>query len=452
MWARNGTTTRHVPASATSALTKKKVRGRARPSAFHRSLTVWKGCHGVEGPENTSVRGSRARLASTFARPFAAVVVLIGASGALLAAGACLPELAPLGPDDASFQTSTAPFQGCGDGLIATLDDGGDSGESCDPGVDGAVPGCRSCQITCEGTLEPRTGHCYFAAGADTSYLAARTRCKAERAHVVTLASTNEAKLLERISADESGYWIGLSRDNELSGAYGPPQERLEEPGFAYPGAPDPAARGPCTGCFGIGADAGTFPLADVDASGTTIETSCVASRGGTWSRVPCSGSVTRPTICEREPVGVRGSACGNDGICFTVPQTSGEKTYLVSVSPADPVTADTTCRFLDGGSLVVFDSREEREQLAHEIVMRYPEGQSLWIGLHAEDGTWSWDDGLVATADGPRPLPWGNAQPTSTANGRALMHVGSTAYDRQLATAEDSGAQQLFICQRPAH
>ena len=133
------------------------------------------------------------------------------------------------------------------------------------------------------------------------------------------------------------------------------------------------AAQGPCPGCFGVGADAGTFPLADVDASDTTIDTSCVASRGGTWFRVPCSGAITRPTICEREPAGVRGQACGNDGICFTVAQTSGEKTYLVAVSPADPETADTTCRFLDGGSLVVFDSREEREQLAHEIVAAQP-------------------------------------------------------------------------------
>jgi hypothetical protein len=183
------------------------------------------------------------------------------------------------------------------------------------------------------------------------------------------------------------------------------------------------------------------------------IDTSCVASRSGTWFRVPCSGAITRPTICEREPVGVRSQACGNDGFCFTVPQTAGQKTYLLSVSPADPDTADMTCRFLDGGSLVIFDSREEREQLAHELYARDSfRAQPVWIGLHAEGGTWSWDDGVVATADAGRPLPWGNGQPTSASDGRALITVGDqTAYDTQLAHADDSGAPRLFICQRPA-
>ena len=409
----------------------------------------------MEGPGNTNDRGSRARLASSSARAFAAVVALFGVVAILLAAGACLPELSALGPDDASFETSTAPFKGCGDGVIATLDDGGDSGESCDPGGDAAVPGCRACQITCEGTLDPRTGHCYFAAGADTSYAAAQTRCKAERGHVVTLASDIEAKLLEQVSANESGYWVGLARDSvNLKGAYGPPAERTEEPGFPFPAATDPGAQGPCPGCFGIGADGGTFPLADVDASDTTIDTSCVASRGGTWFRVPCNGTISRPTLCEREPAGLRGQPCGNDGICFTVPQTSGDKTYLVSVSQTDSLTADTTCRFLDGGSLVVFDSREEREELAHEVVARNPFiPQEVWIGLHAEGGTWSWDDGIVADEGGPRPLPWGNAQPpTSATSGRAFISVGGRAYDTQLAYADDGGMQQrFFICQRPA-
>jgi hypothetical protein len=84
---------------------------------------------------------------------------------------ACLPDLADISPTDAGFDgEKIAPFVGCGDGVIATLDDGGDSGESCDPGkpndVDAQAPGCSACQITCEGVLDPATGHCYFAAGA----------------------------------------------------------------------------------------------------------------------------------------------------------------------------------------------------------------------------------------------------------------------------------------------
>lgn len=408
----------------------------------------------MKGSANRNVRVRTARLASGGARALVVLAVLAGAASALLAAGACLPDLAAVPADDASFETSVAPFQGCGDGVIATVDDGGDAGESCDPGADAQAPGCRACQITCEGTLDPKTGHCYFAAGSDTSYVAARTRCKAERAHVVTLASADEVRFVAQLAADESGYWVGLSRkESDLFGAYGPPNERLEEPGFAYPGASVDAATGPCLGCFGLGADAGTFPLADVDASDTTVDTSCVASRGGTWFQVPCSATLTRPTICEREPAGVRGQSCGNDGICFSVPQTAGEKTYLVAVSPTDPETADTTCRFLDGGSLVVFDSREEREQLAHEIVARYPDiEQQLWIGLHADGGAWAWDDGVAASAGATRPVPWGNAQPAGGANARAFIRVGATAYDTQLAYADDGGrASRLFICQRPA-
>ena len=408
----------------------------------------------MEGSSNRHGRVGGAPLASTRARVFAAVVVLASAAGGVLAAAACLPDLAAIEAVEGPPEASVVSFKGCGDGIIATLDDGGDAGESCDPGADAQVPGCQSCQIKCEGKLDPRTGHCYFAAGADTSYVAARTRCKAERAHVVTLASAEESRLLEQIAANESGYWVGLSRkESDLFGAYGPPNERLEEPGFAYPGASVDAATGPCPGCFGIGADAGTFPLADVDAAGATPDTSCVASRGGTWFQVPCSSAITRPTICEREPAGVRGEACGNDGICFTVPQTAGLKTYLVAVSPADPETADTTCRFLDGGSLVVFDSREEREQLAHEIVARYPDiEQQLWIGLRASGNTWTWDDGVAAGSGEARPLPWGNAQPLGAANARAFIRVGATAYDTQLAYADDGGgASRLFICQRPA-
>jgi hypothetical protein len=394
------------------------------------------------------------RFASTSARALAAVVVLAGAAAALLAAGACLPDLAAIGAEDASFESSTAPFQGCGDGVIATLDDGGDAGESCDPGPDaGAVPGCSACQINCdEGRGDPKTGHCYFVAGAATTYAAASAQCTAARAHLVTFVSEDEVELVREIAADESGYWVGLARkDSELSGAYGP--DRLEEPGFPYPLAPVDAAAGPCPGCFGVGVDpdAGVFPVDDASASGAA--SLCVASRAGSWLQVPCNGSVNRPTVCEREPAGLRGQPCGNDGICFTVAQTAGAKTYLVVVSAADPITAATTCGFLDGGSLVILDSREEREQLAHEIAARYPGvEQPLWIGLHADGGAWTWDDGLAAAAGGTRPLPWGNAQPMNAAsNARAFLRVGASTYDTQLAYADDGGASHLFVCQRPA-
>jgi hypothetical protein len=386
-------------------------------------------------------------------RAIGAAAVLAIALAGLFAAGACLPDLTAIAAADGALEAAAAPFEGCGDGVIATLDDGGDAGESCDPGFEGdaQVPGCRACQITCEGTLDPKSGHCYFAAGADVSYPLALARCKAERAHVVTFASDEELTFVKNIAA--SGYWVGLSiKSAELFGAYGPPAERLEEPGFPFPSAPSPAAAGPCEGCFGSGADGGLFPSADVDASDTTTDTSCIASRGGDgWFRVPCNADIARPTICEREPAGMRSKICGNEGLCLNVARTAGVKTYLVTVSAADPETAATTCSFLDGGSLVVFDSREEREQIAHEIVKRNPDDeQQLWIGLHADAGAWTWDDG-VSAASPARPPPWGNAQPNGATNARAFIRVNAPAYDTQLAYADDGGrAPRLFICQQP--
>jgi Lectin C-type domain len=365
---------------------------------------------------------------------------------AVLLAGiavACLPDLAPL-PD----LPDTAPaFVGCGDQLIATLDDGGDAGESCDPGkpndIDAQAQGCQACQITCEGKLDPATGHCYFAAGGgDLTYSDARTRCKNANAHVVTFASSAEVAFVENGVANAgAGYWVGLSRNSTLNRNYA---SDVREPGFAYP------PQGPCTGCFGSGAnDAGVFPFDDGDPS-----SECLVSRGGSWFQVGCNK--TRATICEREPVGIRDQGGCIGAICFTLPSTAGTKTYLVTISGADPDVAAQTCASLDGGSLVIFESAEEREQLANEIFVRDPTApeQTLWIGLAQDGGAWVWDDGVPAVPGGSRPLPWGDRQPELTAPGpRAFMRLAAagTAYDTQLAYADDGGrAPRLYVCQRP--
>ena len=383
--------------------------------------------------------------------PFAAAVLVfaalaLGALAAITGAAACLPDLSAISGEDSPF---APPFVGCGDGIIATLDDGGDAGESCDPGKPGAQPlGCKSCRVECDGTLDPATNHCYFAAGADKTYNAALTTCAAFQAHVVTFASRAEVALVEGIPHDPSaGFWVGLSRNPTLE-AYEP--ARAEEPGFPYPPS------GPCDGCFGVGADSGVFPIADVDASSP----SCLASRDGGWSQVECEArgatAALRTTICEREPLGIRATDCIG-GFCFTLASTAGKKAYLVAVSAADPDQAAQNCAALDGGSLVLLESPEEREQLAHEILargrfVRDPDvKQELWIGLVAADGGGSWDDGIPAVKGGARPLPWGNAEPTGS--GRAVMRLAATAapaYDTQLAHADGGRAPQLYVCQRP--
>ena len=389
---------------------------------------------------------------TTIRRRFTAVLALTAPVGALAAAVACLPDLAAIAAEDAPFEAGAPPFRGCGDGIIETLDDGGDAGESCDPGSDASVPGCERCRITCEGALDPVSHHCYFLADAATSYGQAATNC-GQRAHVVTFASDDEVALVNRVAVDPAGYWIGLARSPLVLGAY--QANRTEEPGFPYLPllATGPSGAGPCPGCFGIGADpeAGVFPLADVDASETLADTACVASRGGTWFRVPCNSGPVRSTVCEREPPGARAQDCIG-GFCFSLPQTHGQKTYLVAVSAADPDTAALTCGGLDGGSLVVLATSQEREQLAHEIVLRYPnETPELWIGLVDDGGVWSWEDGVAADAATGRPLPWGNAQPKAGAGARAFVRVGVGAYDTQLAHADDAKTPRLYVCQRPA-
>jgi hypothetical protein len=398
----------------------------------------------------------------TSARTRASLVVValaaLAALAAFAAAAACLPDLAAIAADDAAVEATIATrFQGCGDGIIATLDDGGDAGESCDPGTtDAQVPGCTSdCRIECNsgvdggGTIDPRTGHCYFAAGVDPTFKAADARCQLAggRAHVVTIVSQEEADLVSKLAiATAPTYWVGLVRSNTLN-AYTTNHE--EEPGFPLP----PAGTGPCSGCFGIGADGGVFPSA-VDA-GTT---DCIASSVGAWQQVACSPadagpSAGRTTICEREPSGVRAQDCIG-GFCFTLASTAGTKRYLVAVAATDPDNAAQVCAGLDRGSLVVLGSREEREQLAHEIRARYPDevDQQLWIGLAEDGGAWTWDDGHPATDDGGYPLPWGNAQPVTVTGARAYMHLATTVYDTQLAIADDgTKPPRLYVCQRAA-
>ena len=379
------------------------------------------------------------------------VVIAVLAAAPVLAV-ACLPVLSPI-PDAPVPLEGSTPFVGCGDGLIATLDDGGDAGESCDPGKpndpDAQAQGCTACQIVCEkdGAIDPRTGHCYFPVGRSDNYQAATTSCKARGAHVVTFVSAAEVALAEGVAGDAgaNGFWVGLLQNPALGEAYGP--AHAEEPGFPFPPQP---GQGPCEGCFGVGADAdaGTFR---VDNPGGAPETRCVASVNGAWAQVPCRGPL-RTTLCEREPVGTRAQTCFG-GYCFTLPSTAGKKAYLVSFLGADLAQAVQSCAQLAGGSLVMLDSAEEREQLAHEILIHDDAvvQQELWLGVVQDGGTWTWEDG-VPLASSPRPRPWGNAQPDASPGVRAFMRLTETAYDTQLAYPDDGGAlPRFFICQRSA-
>lgn len=393
--------------------------------------------------ESTGARRAsrKPRAAGAATALLLAASLAAGAFAAASLAAACLPDLAPLGPEDAGAPFDTGPglFRGCGDGVIETKDDGGDAGESCDPG-DAEAKGCLSCQITCEGKYDPASGHCYFAAGESATYNAALSRCTAENAHVVTFATQGEVDLVDSL-VDGGAFWVGLSLTSAVAGFESAPRD---EPGY-----PIPPTSGPCEGCFAVGADGGELPLDAPDAS----LPNCVVSRGkGSWTRTPCTGA-SFATVCEREPPGLRTQSCIG-GFCFNVVKTSGDKTYLLGVDSLTASEARASCANLEGGRLAVFASPEEREQIAHEILGRYPDTveQTYWIGLAEDAGAWAWEDGEPVDAAAPRRSPWGNAQPEGGAPGaRAYMRLAQS-YDTQLAYADDGGANNVrrYLCERP--
>lgn len=359
------------------------------------------------------------------------------------AAAACLPELSPLPvakqPEEAGGRST-----GCGDGIIATLDDGGDAGESCDPGGNPSPIGCSTttCAIECTGVIGP-SGHCYFAAD-PSDYENALTNCSAAGGHVVTIGSEAEATLVSGF-ADGGAYRVGLLLDDNLSlVAYKTPP-LVEEPGWPY-------AQRSCPGCFAAGADdAGQFAPLDPD-SGTDHH--CLAAADGGWLQIPCNQTSGVATICEREPLGQRSQSCGGP-LCTTLASSAGKKRYVISISPASAEQADQFCRGYEGGSLVVLESREEREELAHELRQLFPANQqhpvlTAWIGLSRKNEAWIWDDGVDTADAGARPAPWANAQPSPNGRTRAYMRLDFNAFDSQLAVAGDNDREpRLFVCQR---
>jgi hypothetical protein len=364
-----------------------------------------------------------------------AVLAVLSVGWAFVLAGACLPDLAAF-PDapDASDAAVTFLSSICGDGVIDVPDDGGDGGESCDPG-DASSAGCEDCRFTCSGAIDD-AGHCYFFADPTQSYRAALSACSGAAGHVVTFASARESSFVRALAGDASSYWVGLTQRLDLGGYF--PPSGVNEPGWPSSGAS-------CPGCFAVGADdAGGFVP---ESQGGELPTCLVAEDGG-WLLVACDGTKTRTTLCEREPVGQRIYPCGGL-LCTTLPATASHKRYVVWPLPDDPERARELCETTyDGGKLVMFDSAEEREQLARELRQRLPLPLEVWIGL-SKDGGWAWDDG-DPLASGHRPLPWAEGQP-GTGGGRAFLRIVDDRVDTQLAQSDDGGVTtRVFVCQRP--
>jgi len=368
-------------------------------------------------------------------------LALAAASVVAAAAGmACLADLRDLPPerDDAGPPPPSpegAVFSGCGDSIIETLDDGGITGETCDPGdAAQASPGCEQCRFTCSGKIDD-AGHCYFFADPTSSYSEAITACQAAGGHVVTFASKRELDFVDDLVAsarDGGAYWVGLSINPELESQYTPHRGVIE------PGYPASAAQ-TCVGCFGA-SDGGAFPTYPDAAAGSFL----VAS-GGSWFQLAAS---TAPlvTVCEREAVGQRLFFCGGPN-CTTLTATAGKKRYVLPQAFVTEDQAALACA--PYGRLVLLDSNEEREQLVRELTTQFPLQPSkpveVWIGLSVVDGGWAWDDGLES-----RPLPWGAGQPSTTI-GRAFLRITNNEFDTQLARSGDAGTTpRAVVCERP--
>lgn len=362
------------------------------------------------------------------------------ATASLLALGlACLPDLGAIPP--LPDVLSPAPLA-CGDGLIDKLEDGGL--ETCDPGTTadaGAALGCEGCQVTCGGTIAEASAHCYFTAGESATFGAAQEACARAGAHVVTVASSDEATFVDGIA--QSAYWVGLER-LESRGGYATPLA-LGEPGF-------PAAGGaPCPGCFapsGSVLDGGELASIDADAGSAA----CLVAIDRTWRKAPCAASFR--ILCEREPVGRRAQSCGGL-LCTTVTATASAKRYVIVLSPETAIDAKRFCEGYQGGGLVRLDSAAEREELAREIAALSPDPLELWIGLASplDGGPYVWDDDA---GEGSRPRVWGSGQPSARAR-RAFLRFGQ-AFDTRLAFVSDGGPngetpdaeRRAFVCQRP--
>ncbi len=360
-----------------------------------------------------------------------------GTAIAVTYAVACLPDLAvaPMTPPPLTHP--------CGDGFTDL-----DGGEQCDPGTyvmgadggDAGAVGCTgACAITCEGYLEKTNGHCYFLLPDDTWDHANKFAC-GPGAHLVTISTqeelTKSVAMVPNLPAGDT-FWLGLHSDGMTYGTTN------GEPGWG-PG---------CPGCFGITADDAGFKTG----TGTGNPLCVVATTDvfTPWAKAACGGQ--RHVVCEREPAGSLSDPCADftgTGGCITLRATKDTgKRYLFVSQQTTPSDADVQCRKLSSGtsvgSLVVFESREEREELMRELAdMTTPSPPSkFWIGLTRGDDAgagWTWDDGAPESA---YPLPWGEGEPKGVGAARAFADRVSN-YDKQLAHAGQATNQYAYVCQ----
>jgi hypothetical protein len=357
----------------------------------------------------------------------AAASALAAFSALIVGAPACIPDLQLIAPDGSPVLPT------CGNGVVDL-----DAGEQCDWGPDGAAGCMKDCTLDCDGGLvDPTTNHCYFVIpGAPTRFDVAQASCVLANAHLVTFVSADELGVVSSWNRAHAsiGFWVGMRSEPNV--------------GWLPTGVDEPGWNAGCPGCYAADVPGlpGNFPqLRDAGSS-------CLEVPLGTtpWNRIPCVDP--RRIVCEREPPGALSQPC-NGGVCLVVRKTLGAKRYVYFANKSAPDDAARLCAQFTAGSLVMLDSREEREQLWLELSKIDDSLKQVWIGLSrdADAGTdWRWDDG--APIDGGRPSPWG-ALPADGGAPRAYLERLFGILDSQLArdvdrAGEPTPAELAFVCQ----
>lgn len=366
------------------------------------------------------------------------------AAVAAVAAFACIPDLPAL----PSAPAATGPY--CGDGIIQL-----DAGEHCDPGDTGvaAPPGCTpACQIACPGGLV-YLDHCYYRGGDVANLQQASSACDTNNGYVLTVESPDEwAFVLDGAPyGAREPFWINLTATDSTAGYT--TVGKVDKPGWRQV---------ICPGCFAEDLDAAAplpvFPGYPANTFGCVFGDKADPE---TWFGAPCflpigdAGQLHAHVLCERDPPGSYADpSCAPGGLCFTLPSTYPGKRY--AYFPESPTTtwvyASQTCASLQG-TLVVLQSRDEREELWEALLEISPAPQRIWLGLafDASANAWVWDDGVAADDSDAYPEPWAENRPIPQqrpgATDRAYDLDQPSFVDTQLASNGQLN-QAAFVCE----
>ena len=353
--------------------------------------------------------------------PLIATIVSLLATAA---AAACLPDLVgvPVVPEE------------CGDGDIDL-----DLGEQCDPG-DAGDGGCtRSCKLRCDdGFIDPSSNHCYrWATPQPTRTLAAEACLPGQ---IVSFGTLEEVALVTSLARKAAGSpdaatftaWGALERVGRRDGG---------EPTYAQAGEPGWSTA--CPGCFARTTDGGALAVLGASTAGSCV--SWGESAAAPWFESSCDlVTETRAVLCEYRPAGLNWRSCGDD-VCMIARSTLGSKTYKLVEAADTAADAEQGCAERKG-RLVVFASRQEREQVVAAVASRGV--AAAWIGLasSANGGAFTWADGKPEAA---YPAVWADGEPRAKGRSRAFVGIDPLAYDTRLAHATDDPSRaRPYICE----